>query len=252
MESVSKSTTSTTILGLDVHEGWGDGQPRVLDVDLGRRLEYSQPRLIRRLIKRLDEGGRLVGDLCAAVARSGGRPSTEYWLTKKQVYKVIANAETDKADECLNLMIDVFDAWVEGRAKYSCVLLDIPNNFDIVWNRTVCISLAKVEGKVFDGGRFPRYLFPLIGEVYRWGLSDEMYAELKRRNPGPILKHHHHHHFTPEIKDALIVRMPEIVAMAEQAAMYPKPRMVFYHMLGVRGYEHVQMPLMTMQPALSA
>jgi hypothetical protein len=100
-----------------------DGVARVRDIDLAVFLEYTQPRDIRKRIKRelgaLEEFGVVWR---ATVARQdsgqhgGIRSDTEeFWLNKKQALFIAARGETTKADEVLIVLVDVFDAYESGQ-----------------------------------------------------------------------------------------------------------------------------------------
>jgi hypothetical protein len=88
-------------------------EPRIRDIDLAERLEFSRPRDIRKLIRSLATAGKL-NDLHHrdAAARADGqvaaRPEREYWLTEAQALKVVAKSETAKADAILDEVIRVF------------------------------------------------------------------------------------------------------------------------------------------------
>lgn len=97
-----------------------DGKPRVQDLKVAERLEFSQPYDIRKLIERNKE--RLIrrGELFATVAKNDdplgrGRPATEYWLTKWQAIKICMWSEAPKADAVQDEIADVFDAYTDGK-----------------------------------------------------------------------------------------------------------------------------------------
>ncbi len=93
----------------------------VEDLELGKRLGYSEPRLIRRLIKNLLESGALrtetVCDTVSQTSPRGGRPSTIYWLNEKAALKVITKSETAMADAITDEIIDVYMAARRGELK---------------------------------------------------------------------------------------------------------------------------------------
>ena len=92
-----------------------DNEPRIRDLDLAEKLGFTQPRDIRKLIKRFVSAGDLPGvDWRATVARqsTGNGASREYttqeaWLTEAQALFVIAKSETEKAKHLLREMIAV-------------------------------------------------------------------------------------------------------------------------------------------------
>lgn len=96
-----------------------NGEPMVGDLELAQRLGYSEPRMIRKLIKRLIESGRILPEgVCTAVSQSpgGGRPSTVYHLGEKATLKVIVKSETEKSDQITDEIIDVFIAARNGKS----------------------------------------------------------------------------------------------------------------------------------------
>jgi len=96
-------------------EGVGDEEAKIRDIDLAKKLQYSRPRDIRRVILRLIAEGRLAGVCSRAVTarQSTGRGEraftvTEYWLTEEQALKVIATSDTPEAKAILDQVIQVF------------------------------------------------------------------------------------------------------------------------------------------------
>lgn len=87
--------------GLPVAMDWPDGQPRIHDVELGRRLGYARDRDIRPLIKDLVTGGFLTFDARRGAAPRGVRtvsiPSGGYWLTEEQAIFVTTQSGTPSA-----------------------------------------------------------------------------------------------------------------------------------------------------------
>lgn len=101
-------------------EGADGTEPMVRDIDAATHLGFARPRDVRKLIERIwPEGQR--PHVRATVARTsmprGGERevvTNEYWLTERQLLKVIARAETDIAEAILDEMIDVFVAARRG------------------------------------------------------------------------------------------------------------------------------------------
>ncbi|MEH3109003.1 MAG: hypothetical protein PGN22_02730 [Agrobacterium cavarae] len=94
-----------------------ENEPRALDLDLAKRLGFSRPRDIRKLIERnLPELQRF--GVCATVARTssakGGRPTDEYWLNEEQSLLTAVLSDTDNAAEVRFMIIKVFVAWRKG------------------------------------------------------------------------------------------------------------------------------------------
>jgi len=261
--SVEQSTTITKIefQGIVFSKGWDDGRPRARDVDLARGLGYTDVENFRHLIREvksdIESGpGDFRQEYCSVKSPGGrGRPSKEFWLTIADFSVVSGRSRQENAAELSRKIGDVFERFIldmPQQVQFDGALFRKPEDWTILWTRQACASLAKVLGKVYSGGRIPRYLFPLIGEVYRWALGDALYFELKARNPNPCFRSNHHLFMRPEIKMPLMAKLPEIVAAAETSSHHPDPKFVFRHLLGMRGYEHVQLPMFTMQPALSA
>ncbi|AWB07779.1 hypothetical protein A6A40_21080, partial (plasmid) [Azospirillum humicireducens] len=96
-----------------------NGEPRVLDLRLAEVLGFSQVRDIRKLIERHREVLERLGEVCATVAqtsRKGGRPATEFWLTKKQAVYLCTKAETERAITVTIQIVELFDAVTGGAA----------------------------------------------------------------------------------------------------------------------------------------
>lgn len=95
-----------------------EGKPRVLDLKIAERLEFERPRDIRKLIERNLERLSRRGEVCAIMAQTtdiGGRPGTEFWLTKWQAIKICMWSEAPKADTVQDEIADVFDAYTDGK-----------------------------------------------------------------------------------------------------------------------------------------
>lgn len=103
------------------------GEPRMRDLVLGEKLGMERPRYIRELIgrhmDRLQQLGPVSVTLSAEekeglpcrAANLGGRPSKTFWLNRKQVLYLCAKSETPRAAEVTIAMVEVFDAWLEGK-----------------------------------------------------------------------------------------------------------------------------------------
>lgn len=92
------------------------GEPRVQDLCLAAALGFDRPRDVRKLIERNSPELLAYSGLCATVARTSGRPATEYWLTEPQALLVCMFARTDNAAAVRRQVIDVFMAWRRGGA----------------------------------------------------------------------------------------------------------------------------------------
>lgn len=94
-----------------------NGEPRIRDLDLAVRLEFADPRMIRKLIKSNSEKLNKISVLYAAAQTSGeqgGRPATEYYLDQKQAIFICMKSETDNAFEVQAEIVRVFDAHLNG------------------------------------------------------------------------------------------------------------------------------------------
>lgn len=109
-------------------DGWSvtlDGdEPRILDEELGRRLGFSRPRDIRKLIERLISDGILNdSDIRATVARVetgvSSRPVTRYELTETGALLVISRSDTAIAHTITRQVVQVFVAARRGQRPES-------------------------------------------------------------------------------------------------------------------------------------
>lgn len=100
--------------------GWqldvSQSEALVRDTDLAERLEYKQPRMVRKLIGRLIKSGEIAAVLQRdVVERSLNQHGAEreytvqeYWLTEKQALSVCMHSKTTNAMHVRNEVIDVF------------------------------------------------------------------------------------------------------------------------------------------------
>ena len=94
-----------------------DGQPRVLDEKVAAALGL-RPTDVKALIWRHMSALTRFAEVFRTVRKTsplGGRPGTEYWLTKRQCLYLCTKAETPNATEVTIQMVEVFDAWADGR-----------------------------------------------------------------------------------------------------------------------------------------
>lgn len=97
-------------------------EPRVRDLELGERLGFDQPRMIRKLIARnADELGRhgslLQSEAMIATGKGVRRAVSEYLLNEAQALLVCMFARTPKAAEVRRQVIEVFMAWRRGELQ---------------------------------------------------------------------------------------------------------------------------------------
>ncbi len=94
-------------------------EPRILDVRLAEVLGFGRLTDIRKLIRRHIEALRSFGEVCAKWRKpsdKGGRPSSAYWLSKRQALYITAKSDTERAAMVTVQMVEVFDAVTSGRA----------------------------------------------------------------------------------------------------------------------------------------
>jgi hypothetical protein len=104
----------TLVLGGD----FPDGEPRIRDIDAAARLGYSEPRMVRKLIKRIWPENK-APNCRSTVERQPVGPGgkgireytvSEYWLTEAELLKLCARSETPIAESILDDMIAVYVA----------------------------------------------------------------------------------------------------------------------------------------------
>ena len=120
---MSTNTNTDIIPQLNIVTVEGQNEPLVVDTELAERLGFSQPRMIRKLIKRLAANqnfGQIHSrDTVSRQLTNGGgeREYTvqEYLLTERQALKVVVKSGTPRAEELTEMILDVFEAWRAGR-----------------------------------------------------------------------------------------------------------------------------------------
>lgn len=189
MSNLSK--TETSINGYVVRRDLGDTEPRIHDLDLGKRLGYAHPISVRKLIRQLRDDGKLPGvsQISVSAIRADGlpsKPSLEFWLTEKQALKVIAKSGTDVADAILDEVIAVFIAARNGtRATATHLLLaDTASEWQPMWKRELQDEFCEIYGKP-KTKRPPRFLAGVQSLIYKRIAGGDTYAEMKRRIPEP-------------------------------------------------------------------
>jgi phage antirepressor YoqD-like protein len=94
-----------------------NGELRIHDLEIGRRLGFADPLMIRKLIKSNAEKLNKISVLYAAEktpSEHGGRPATEYYLDRKQSIFICMKSETDNAFEVQADIVRVYDAHLGG------------------------------------------------------------------------------------------------------------------------------------------
>lgn len=95
-----------------------DNEPRVHDIDLAEKLDFSAPRQIRELIARNRDELEAYGGLSCRTTnpgKQGGRPSQAYYLNEGQALVICALSRTAKAAAVRKMLIEVFMAYREGK-----------------------------------------------------------------------------------------------------------------------------------------
>ena len=94
------------------------GELRVHDLDLGRRLGFADPRMVRKLIKSNAGNLNKINVLYAVEQTSGeqgGRPATEYYLDRRQAIFICMKSETATAIDVQMDIVRVYDRHLAGQ-----------------------------------------------------------------------------------------------------------------------------------------
>ncbi len=91
-----------------------NGEPRILDVELGKRLGFAKPTKIRDLIKRHRANLEAMGPLPTVERVINGGEATEFYLNRKQAIFITAKSETAEATDITIEIIEKFDAYEKG------------------------------------------------------------------------------------------------------------------------------------------
>lgn len=134
-----------------------DDEPVIAAEVLGEKLGFTEPRAIRRLIKRMAGSGKLP-EVCVRgiVSRTqmptGGVRETkvnEYFLTEAQALKVIAKSETEIADKILDEIIGVFVKVRKGLFAGQRQAFDMQALVSVVAT-TVATTVVATMGPMFE------------------------------------------------------------------------------------------------------
>jgi hypothetical protein len=95
-----------------------EGELRVRDLDLAKRLGFSKPAKIRELIARHRVALEVMGVLptVGSTHEANGRTFAAYYLNKKQAIFITAKSETAAATDITIEIIERFDAYERGAA----------------------------------------------------------------------------------------------------------------------------------------
>jgi hypothetical protein len=229
---------SVTLVGLRLRDDFEDKEPRIRDVELGKRLGYANPKDIRKVIKRLEESGRLPGiskrDAVARLKNAGNLPPlsvTEVWLDERSCLKVIAKSDTETADAILDEIIDVFMAYRRGKLLPR-LLADEPCAWDPMWTRETVSALCRVYNwPYYPGDSIPAPLASVIAKIYRVVLEPENYEAMKAVNPEPRHGQNHHQWLSEQARPRFRSELHMIRGFAAVACEYEEPSKAFWLML---------------------
>lgn len=122
-----------TIDGFEVALLDGEAEPRVHDLEMGRRLQFKRPREIRDIIKRWYNAGVLTDTTCSRprdAARHGAArekmgdfeykrlPEVEFFLGEADALFICSKSETPVAVSLTKQIIQVFMAWRRGQLAH--------------------------------------------------------------------------------------------------------------------------------------
>ncbi len=93
-----------------------EGESRILDTDLGKRLGFSTPIDIRKLVRRHEAALTKMGRFATVANRpeAGGKTATEFYLNRKQAIFITAKSDTQDATDITIEVIEKFDAYERG------------------------------------------------------------------------------------------------------------------------------------------
>lgn len=122
-------------------------EPMIEDLELGKRLGYAEPRMIRKLIKRMLENNQLKPEQVRSTVErlSNGAISTTYCLGEFASLKVTTKSETENADEITNEVIRVFIDARKGKPARTEDPVIASHRKALVIGRTY-LSLGKMFG----------------------------------------------------------------------------------------------------------
>lgn len=115
--SVAALTGDEDVMVMDIELRIVEGEARVIDTDIGERLGFARPDMIRQLIRRNLAEVEMHGRLSRSVTNPGslgGRPSEAFFLNEGQALAVAVLSRAEKAAEVRCMLIKVFQAWRNG------------------------------------------------------------------------------------------------------------------------------------------
>jgi hypothetical protein len=124
-------------------------EPRISHRRLAEALGFVQRHKFGHLIERHAGAMARFGEVPSTVDETGpkgGRPGKIFWLNKRQALYLCTKSETPNATEVVIQMVEVFDAWMEGKLKpaveHKSKAEKIPHYFESGSNVLLDLSCA--------------------------------------------------------------------------------------------------------------
>ncbi len=203
MSDIDVVTVGDWALALFAHES----ERRVRDVELAQRLEFAQPRMFRKLIKRHRADLAKLGELTTVStverqeigpknARTGTREFSvdEFWLNRDQAMYLVAKSETAKANEITVALVLAFRE-LERRLKaeqqpkltrqeiiFNRMLLEAKRDWKLLWTEDVPRELSRVYN--WDLSRhkgFPVWMGNIVARIYDTVVGKDVMDEARTR-----------------------------------------------------------------------
>lgn len=187
-----------------------DGEPRVLDVDVGRHMDMARPEDIRRTIEKYAEDLSDFGILARRAKNHGGgrgRPTTEYLLNEDQALFIAGRSDTTRGRETYKALVKLFGAVRRGELVFRKSEIPLfasePCTHDAMWGDQFVVAMCRLYGQPYTPERFPRWLISPISILYKVVFGAKAYAELKRLNPYENNSTRHHQWLATEARNRL-------------------------------------------------
>lgn len=110
-----------------------EGEARARDLDIAERLGFSEPRMIRKLIKRnLDElqryGAAFHRGTLLNRPQGGTIEVDEFWLNEPQALLIAIKSDAALAPDVREMLIRVFMAWRRGQSAPASIMTRSSNS----------------------------------------------------------------------------------------------------------------------------
>jgi hypothetical protein len=237
----------TNFAGLIPRADFADKEARIRDLELGERLGYAEPRMIRKLISGLRDDGHLPGVVCSAAEQTpeslakGGRPARVFWLDERSALFVAARSETTSASAVLAEVIDVFVRYRRGElvspeiaapSVTHLLLSENPCDWDPMFERMIVEGFCKLHGKDMPTeGAQPRWLGSSYQKLYIMILGKAEYAALKLRNGEPRFGSNHHQFLQPGPRARFRRELMTVVGFLSASLATPSPKQHFWGLM---------------------